>query len=189
MGPRWNARLPHRCKIVYDKYNTFDDNYQRAWELFREMYWEAKRAPSYNHTMVVNPYRRQKLIQKFYGKTAAERKEKRALLNKAQKQFEIDHATAVQQRELDEADTKAKLSKKRRDYATLRKKLGFKDKGAEEVDDPVMDDLQIDKAIYEKALQERTDRKPIPQNVPVEGISKTEYYDSLLRDSERYQTR
>ena len=45
----------------------------KAIEQFREIYWEAKRAPSRNITMDRNPYRREFLTKKVLGKTKAER--------------------------------------------------------------------------------------------------------------------
>lgn len=62
------------------RYPTFHENYIKAFETFREIFWEAKRAPTYNHTMLVNPYRREKLIKRFYGKYLDERKVMRATL-------------------------------------------------------------------------------------------------------------
>jgi hypothetical protein len=46
----------------------------RALEQFREVYWEAKRAPDRCATLSRNPYRREFLIKKLYGKTKDERK-------------------------------------------------------------------------------------------------------------------
>jgi len=40
----------------------------------REIFWESKRAPSINTTIIKNPYRREFLNKKFYGKTSEERK-------------------------------------------------------------------------------------------------------------------
>jgi len=86
LGPRWSDARKHHIKIVYGQYNTFGENYIRCFETLRELYWEAKRAPDHNNTMVVNPYRREKLIKSFYGKYAAERTEKRKMLKLMTKQ-------------------------------------------------------------------------------------------------------
>ena len=48
--------------------------------LLREMYWEAIRAPERNMTMIRNPYRREQLMKKIFGKTSAERKDFRKKL-------------------------------------------------------------------------------------------------------------
>lgn len=95
MGSRWNSQKPHFCKLVMRQYNTFSENYVRAFEIFREIYWESKRAPTIMHTMIVNPYRREKLIKKFFGKTAEERRDMRAKLRKANKEYQahIDNKT------------------------------------------------------------------------------------------------
>ena len=37
------------------------------------MYWEALRAPAENATFNRNPYRREQITKKFFGKTKAER--------------------------------------------------------------------------------------------------------------------
>lgn len=58
------------------QYNTWLENYQRANETLREIFWEAKRAPQYSSTMLKNPYRREYLIKKLLGRTKAERKAK-----------------------------------------------------------------------------------------------------------------
>jgi hypothetical protein len=45
-------------------------------ETLREIYWESKRAPSINTTMLKNPYRREFLMKKMLGKTKDERQRK-----------------------------------------------------------------------------------------------------------------
>jgi hypothetical protein len=42
-------------------------------EILREIYWESKRAPDVNTTMLRNPYRREYLLKKVYGKTKEQR--------------------------------------------------------------------------------------------------------------------
>ena len=56
-------------------------------EKIREIYWESLRAPSRNITMVKNPYRREKLMKKFFGKTAAQRKETRKFIKIREKEI------------------------------------------------------------------------------------------------------
>lgn len=112
-------------------------------EQLREIYWEALRAPSRCATLTRNPYRREYLIKKMYGKTKEERKANK----KAQKQWLEAHKAAVDQAILDkeiyETDVVAKeRSAKRRELAKRRKKLGFNDKGAEEADDDHMEFLE-----------------------------------------------
>lgn len=86
LGPRHDPKKPHDLKIVYGLYDTYKENYIRCFETLRELYWEAKRAPDFNWTMQNNPYRREKLIKQFYGKTAEERKETRAKLKQLKKE-------------------------------------------------------------------------------------------------------
>lgn len=62
-----------KVKIVCRQYNTFHENFMRAHEILRELYWEAKRAPSINTTAIKNPYRREFFKKKFFGRTREER--------------------------------------------------------------------------------------------------------------------
>ncbi|CDW78017.1 UNKNOWN [Stylonychia lemnae] len=75
LGPRYTGSSV--IKIVSKQYNTFHENYMKAFELLREIYWEAKRAPDQKPEEHVSPYRRQKLVQKLYGRTKEERLETR----------------------------------------------------------------------------------------------------------------
>jgi len=65
-------------------------------ETLREIYWEAKRAPSVNTTMMQNPYRREFLIKKMLGKTRQERVKNRAMLKNLSKK----HIRAVDKAEV-----------------------------------------------------------------------------------------
>lgn len=56
---------------------TFQENYMRVMEQFRELYFEALRAPEDNVTFKRNPYRKEYLTKKIYGKTREERKKTR----------------------------------------------------------------------------------------------------------------
>jgi len=50
LGPRFNPKKPYQLKIVAKQHNTFSENYMKAFQLLRELYWEALRAPSTNIT-------------------------------------------------------------------------------------------------------------------------------------------
>ena len=119
----------------------------RCLEQLREIYWEALRAPTRCATFTRNPYRREFLIKKKYGKTKEERKAN----IKSEKEWFEAHKASVDQgildKEIYESDVIAKeRSAKRRDLAKRRKKLGFNDKGAEEVDDDHMELLEAVKS-------------------------------------------
>jgi hypothetical protein len=43
-------------------------------ELIREIFWESIRAPDRNRTMIRNPYRREFIMKKAFGRTAEERR-------------------------------------------------------------------------------------------------------------------
>ena len=55
---------------------TFQENYMKCLEQLREIYWEALRAPMRIATYKRNPYRREKIIKKTWGKTKEERQAK-----------------------------------------------------------------------------------------------------------------
>lgn len=48
LGQRYNPLRPHTVKIVTKQYDTYTENFVRANETLRELYWEALRAPSHN---------------------------------------------------------------------------------------------------------------------------------------------
>lgn len=80
MGPRYNKNTINVIKIVHKNFHTYEENYMRALQIFREIYWESLRAPDRCITLKRNPYRRQKLNYALYGKTKEERtKNKEAL--------------------------------------------------------------------------------------------------------------
>ena len=141
LGPRYKGS--HVNKIVCNKFLSFQENYLKCLEQLREIYWEALRAPSRCATLTRNPYRREFLIKKKYGKTKEERK---ANLKAEKEQFEADKVKIDQEildQEIYENDVVAKeRSAKRRELAKRRKKLGFNDKGAEEADDDHMEFLE-----------------------------------------------
>ena len=53
-------------------------------EILREIYWEAKRAPTDRVDFDRNPYKRERYMKKYFGKTREERKATKA----AMKEFE-----------------------------------------------------------------------------------------------------
>ena len=118
-----------KIKIVCRQYNTFHENFIRAHEILRELYWESKRAPSINTTALKNPYRREFFKKKFFGRTF----EERAAFMKSFEEMDAQHRLDVDKQELglieQEAQKQDSLRKKRREYAQKRLSLGFNDKG------------------------------------------------------------
>ena len=53
------------------------------------------------------------------------------------------------------------LRKKRRENAAKRLALGFNDKGKEEVDDLILEDLEYKSTQYQKQIEEQKERKPV----------------------------
>ncbi len=127
LGPRFDLTKPHLAKVVISQYNTFQENFIRANETLREIYWEAKRAPDTNTTIIQNPYRREFLLKKFFGKTAEERRTKRRELKLLAVQHKEDVDNKLMAEELDLTEQTKVKTTKRRDYASRRAKLGFKD--------------------------------------------------------------
>jgi len=94
----------------------------------------------------------------------------------------------IQKRLVEEAnqavETSAQLRKKRLDYASKRKQMGFKDEGkdvaTEGVEDPIFDKLAIDNRKYQKMLADSRERKSVKIPTEVEGISKSEISQKVL---------
>lgn len=111
-------------------------------EILREIYWESKRAPATNATLNRNPYRREQIIKKHFGRTAAERKIKKAELQKwiTETKEKVDAAEINLQ--VEEEKKKESIRVRRRKNAAIRQKLGFDDQGKEEVEDPIIEELE-----------------------------------------------
>ena len=125
MGPRYKEG--HQQKLVCRQFLTFQENYVRALEQLREIYWEAKRAPDRIATLTRNPYRRPKILKKIYGKTKEERK-----ANKIKIREELDQHYQRVEEEIVEAEIKVKdkqkhIDKRRKEIAARRAHLGFTD--------------------------------------------------------------
>ena len=139
-----------KIKIVCRQYNTFHENFIRAHEILRELYWESKRAPAINTTALKNPYRREFFKKKFMGRT----REERLAFMKSFEEMDAQHRLDVDKQELglmeEDAQKQESLRKKRREYAQKRLSLGFNDKGKEEVVDSVIEELEYKSKEYEK---------------------------------------
>lgn len=185
LGNRWTGS--DKVKIVCRQYNTFHENFVRAHEIMREIYWEAKRAPDTNTIALRNPYRREFFKKKYLGRTREERVAKLAELEVA----EAAHKIEIDKQLLGlDAESKAKdesQRKKRRELAAKRSALGFNDKGKEEVSDAVIDDLEYKTSQYEQQIEEKKERKPVKMVTDVKGISKEEIQQLLLRDAEKFK--
>ena len=55
------------------------------------------------------------------------------------------------------------------------------------VEDPIFDDYNVDLAKHEKSLADKRDRKPIKMVAEVQGISKKEYLDSMVKDGDKFK--
>jgi len=73
LGPRHNKKHPNDIKIVTKQYPTFIENYFKGMQTIKELYWEAMRAPEDPVNLQRNPYQRENMKKKLWGKTKAER--------------------------------------------------------------------------------------------------------------------
>jgi len=82
LGPRYK-KGSKKFKIVCRQYTKWEHNIARAIDIFRQLYWEAKRAPIYYLPLMKSKQRRA-FRDKILGKnlTPAERQEKINVLNK-----------------------------------------------------------------------------------------------------------
>jgi hypothetical protein len=124
----------------------------RALETFREIFWEAKRAPERNATLTRNPYRREFLLKKLYGKTKEERKASKAAFAESLKAHEQQIEHGIINDDLQVQEEQKERSSKRRDIAKRREKLGFADGGAEEMDDMELEHYEHVVATHERKI-------------------------------------
>ena len=125
-------------------------------EQFRELYWEALRAPDDFVTLNRNPYRRETITKKLLGKT----KEERAI-NKA----ELDALLESNKQEVDKKLAEAEIyqrdvvdkknAQRRAEISQKRQKLGFKD--ASPVDDEVIEHLELNQLRQKEQLKDPWD--------------------------------
>lgn len=174
------------------QYPTYLENYFKGFETIRELYWEALRAPTDAVNFRRNPYLREMHKKRFFGRTKDERVAKIAELKKM-------HADRLQEMELEEkaeTEKQQELTEKHIRYAQDRKKLGFIDLEttadgktvvAEQVEDPTMDELTVNSTRYQKQVQEQRARKKIDIVAPIQGISRKEHVDAMLKPDEHYK--
>lgn len=184
LGPRYLGS--HKVKLVCRQYITFHENYVRVMEILREIYWESKRAPDVNTTMLKNPYRREYLLKKVYGKT----KEQRTEAKKAEKLWLDENTMNIDAAEMGLVNTKIEETdnrrKKMREIAAKRLKLGFKD-ASDEVEDKILESMEEREKIYKKQIEEDKERKPVQLVTEVKGLSKSDLERQILTDAEKFK--
>ena len=164
-------------------------------ETIKELYLESLRAPADPVNFQRDPYLREKYIKKHFGRTKEER------IN-AIKKFKLarqKHMDEYEQRKADEVKVSEEQHGKRVKNAKIRRSLGFIDFETDEngnvvpidesqgVDDPVMEELTIKDARYQKKVQETRERKKINIITPIAGVSKEEYREAMLRSDEYFK--
>jgi hypothetical protein len=172
---------------VCKQYNTFHENFVRANETLREIYWESKRAPDTNTTALLNPYRRDFFKRKFLGRTREERLANEEELKQLDQERRLRIDSELLGLETKKAEKEEAGRKRRREYAQKRASLGFNDKGKEEVEDKIIEELDYKSKEYEKQIEEQKERKAVKVVTPVHGISKTEIENIMLRDADKFK--
>lgn len=181
------------------QYPTFLENYFKGMETIRELYWESLRAPDDAVNFRRDPYLRENFIKKKYGKTRAERVAKTAELAKWEAEWKVTVDERLKkEKELGIGTPKEHLAQ-RRENAKARRLLGLIDIEIDEngnaipaeeglgVSDKIIEDLAIRRSEYDKQVQEQRARKRIEIPVPVQGISKQEYREQMLRQDEHFK--
>ena len=67
-------------------------------------------------------------------------------------------------------------------------KLGFNDKGKEEVEDKIIEDLEYNDIQYRTQQAELKERKPVKLVTDIKGISKEQVESSMFKDDEKFRT-
>lgn len=117
LGPRYDPRKVHKLKLVARDYQTFQENYLENMDKLRQLYWEALRAPSDNTTIKRNPYRREYLTKKLFGKTKEERVQKKKELKQSLEEHKKAIEQSIVEKELELKQVEESKSKKRKEYA------------------------------------------------------------------------
>ena len=145
LGPRYKGS--DKVKLVCRQYGTYHENYLKVMEILRQIYWEAKRAPSINTSLLTNPYRRDFFKRKL-GRTKVERQATQKDLDA--KTAELKQRVDAEEMGLvDEGKKKEEsVRQKRRMHAAKRLQLGFNNRGKDEVEDKVLEDLELKEKAY-----------------------------------------
>ena len=82
---------------------------------------------------------------------------------------------------------KESARRKHRENAAKRLSLGFNDKGKEEVQDTILEELEYKSREYQKQIEEQKERKPVKLSAEVKAISKKDIENLMLRDEEKFR--
>lgn len=146
-----------------------------------------------------NPYLREAFKKRRLGKTKAERVNKLSQLENERKARYARVEEEQKQAAEKGLGTPLEHKEKNVQYAIQRRKLGFIDLEttadgktilAEEgmgVADPVMHELEIKATRYQKQVQDQRARKKIDIITPIQGISRAEYEESMLKQDEHFK--
>ena len=158
LGPRYNAKRGnvHEFKIVCDHFPSYQENYMRIMEQFREIYWESLRAPAVCATFNRNPYRREKLLKQMFGRTKEERDETKKQLNASLKEHINQVDLAIVEKEIKDKQDQIVKDANRKEVAAKREKLGFSPHQLDE-DDKAIEYIELNQQRREQELQKPMD--------------------------------
>lgn len=159
LGSRYKPEKPHYCRIVSRQYATYAENFIRANEILRELYWEALRAPTDMVNMRRNPHTREKLMKKILGKTSEERAASRKRIKAEIESHKLKMAEERKKEAEQQAEQSEKARAKRLEYAKARLKRGFfvdpsVIESGQGIEDPVMDKLQERHTLFNTKQEE-----------------------------------
>ena len=79
------------------------------------------------------------------------------------------------------------IRERRKKNAAIRLKLGFDDKGKEEVEDNIIEELEYSDKIYRTKQAELKERKAVKMVTEIKGIGKDELEREMLREDEKFR--
>ena len=102
------------------------------------------------------------------------------------RKLEVD-AAEIEGEQKDEVK-KESVRERRRKNAAIRMKLGFDDKGKDEVEDQIIEDLEYNDKVYRTQQAELKERKPVKMVTEIKGISKEQLESQMLKEEEKFRT-
>lgn len=172
------------------QYDLYEQNLVRCYELVRELYWESLRAPTSLDNLKRNPYLKERLIKRKFGKTKAERKETLLRLKAEEKEHYENVKRQEQQAENKEAQEAELIRQKHLVYAKAQEARGYElpeNADTQGVADAVQDELQWVRSKYAEKKAEQEDKDPMKQLDDMTGLSRNEMLDSWVPEKNKFK--
>lgn len=156
LGNRYNGSS--KVKINCKQFNNFEDNYYKALDMVKQLYWEAKRAPGIN-LKYLRPKKRTRFLRKYLGKTLSERNQ---TLEKYVKLHEDYKSNFMRIRA--EGDTSEKYNKRVLDRyeVIIRKEI---DKLTPDYPEFVTDEIKMEQETNEAIRKEKIRKSAISKKL------------------------